>query len=211
MDGFLLTVNNSRLTWEGAYLKERCVQCGGSGMFIPDPGSWFLPIPDPGFKNSNKRGEKKFVLLFLKSQISQNWILCYLWNAKEKNLAQFSKNCLSFYPKNFQYGLKNMGLGSGIRDPGSEIRDPRSGIRDPGSEKKPIPDPGSRGQKGTGSRIRNRNTGCVRNAAITSGGINYYLYKFLAGCRSWLESRVRIRIRKLRIRICTAYITVYRY
>jgi hypothetical protein len=33
-----------------------------------------------------------------------------------------------------------MGLGSGIR-------------------KKPIPDPGSRGQKGTGSRIRIRNTG----------------------------------------------------
>jgi hypothetical protein len=33
-----------------------------------------------------------------------------------------------------------MGLGSGIR-------------------KKPIPDPGSRGQKGTGSRIRLRNTG----------------------------------------------------
>ncbi len=30
----------------------------------------------------------------------------------------------------------------------SVIRDPRSGIR-----KKPIPDPGSRGQKGTGSRI----------------------------------------------------------
>ncbi len=39
-----------------------------------------------------------------------------------------------------------MGLGSGIRDP-------RTGIR-----KKPIPDPGSRGQKGTGSRIRIRNT-----------------------------------------------------
>ncbi len=36
---------------------------------------------------------------------------------------------------------------------GSEIRDPRSGIR-----KKPIPDPGSRGQKGTGSWIRIRNT-----------------------------------------------------
>jgi hypothetical protein len=46
-----------------------------------------------------------------------------------------------------------MGLGSGIRDPRSGIRDPRSGIR-----KKPIPDPGSRGQKGTGSRIRIRNT-----------------------------------------------------
>jgi hypothetical protein len=34
-----------------------------------------------------------------------------------------------------------MGLGSGIPDP-------RTGIR-----KKPIPDPGSRGQKGNGSRI----------------------------------------------------------
>jgi hypothetical protein len=31
--------------------------------------------------------------------------------------------------------------------------DPKSGIR-----KKPIPDPGSRGKKGTGSRIRIRNT-----------------------------------------------------
>ncbi len=30
-------------------------QCCGSGMFIPDTGSWFLPIPDPGSKNSNKR------------------------------------------------------------------------------------------------------------------------------------------------------------
>ncbi len=36
---------------------------------------------------------------------------------------------------------------------GSEIRDLRSGIRE-----KPIPDPGSRGQKGTGSRIRIRNS-----------------------------------------------------
>jgi hypothetical protein len=33
------------------------------------------------------------------------------------------------------------------------VWDPRSGIR-----KKPIPDPGSRGQNGTGSRIRIRNT-----------------------------------------------------
>jgi hypothetical protein len=41
-----------------------------------------------------------------------------------------------------------------VWDPGSEIRNPRSGIR-----KKPIPDSGSRGQKGTGSRIRIRNTG----------------------------------------------------
>ncbi len=50
---------------------HRNMQCGGSGMFIPDPGSWFLPIldpgsriPDPGSKNGNKRrGEKKFVVI----------------------------------------------------------------------------------------------------------------------------------------------------
>ncbi len=37
--------------------------CCGSGMFIPDPGSWFLPIPDPGSripdKNSNRREGQK--------------------------------------------------------------------------------------------------------------------------------------------------------
>ncbi len=38
------------------------------------------------------------------------------------------------------------------------VWDRRSGIR-----KKPIPDPGSRGQKGTGSRIRIRNTGFKAN------------------------------------------------
>ncbi len=40
-------------------------QCCGSGMFIPDPGSWFLPIPDPGSriqKQQQKRGVKKKLL-----------------------------------------------------------------------------------------------------------------------------------------------------
>ncbi len=30
------------------------MQCCGSGMFIPDPGSWFLPIPDPGWTAQEK-------------------------------------------------------------------------------------------------------------------------------------------------------------
>jgi hypothetical protein len=37
-------------------------------MFIPDPGSRFLPIPDPGSRNpkqQQKRGLKKKVLSFL--------------------------------------------------------------------------------------------------------------------------------------------------
>ncbi len=65
-----------------------------------------------------------------------------------KKFGPISKKYWTFYSKNCHKALKNMGL-----DPGSEIRDPRSTIR-----KKPIPDPGSRGQKGTGSRIRIRNT-----------------------------------------------------
>jgi hypothetical protein len=33
-------------------------------MFIPDPGSSFLPIPDPESKNRTKeRGEKNFVVI----------------------------------------------------------------------------------------------------------------------------------------------------
>jgi hypothetical protein len=47
-------------------------------------------------------------------------------------------------------------LRSGILDPGSEIQDRRSGIR-----KKPIPEPGSMGQKVTGSLIRIRSTGFI--------------------------------------------------
>jgi hypothetical protein len=54
-----------------------------------------------------------------------------------------------------------MGLGSGILDPRSEIRDPEKNlfrIR-------------VQGQKGTGSRIRIRNTGmCVRLATTPASG-----------------------------------------
>ncbi len=73
--------------------------------------------------------------------VQQQWILCYFWNAKEKNLGKFSKNCWSFYPKNFQYALKYMGLGSGIRDPGSGKN--LSPIPDLGVKRHRIPDPGS--------------------------------------------------------------------
>ncbi len=54
------------------------------------------------------------------------------------------KELLKFLPKKFSICSQIYGF---------RIRDPGSGIR-----KKPIPDPRSRGQKGTGSRIRIRNT-----------------------------------------------------
>ncbi len=71
-----------------------------------------------------------------------------------KLLGQFSKNYRTFYPKSCHLALQNMGLGSGIREAGSRI------------QKKPIPDPGSRGQKGTGSRIRNTDWYSIRPPKI---------------------------------------------
>ncbi len=51
-----------RIRIQNTAFKYEFPQCGGPGMFIPDLGSWFLPIPDPGSrtpdpgsKNSNKR------------------------------------------------------------------------------------------------------------------------------------------------------------
>jgi hypothetical protein len=77
--GTLTTVANGKnLQWEkfkylvwtplGSRVNIYINQCGGSGMFILDPGSWFLPIPDPGSKNSYKREgwKKNLSYLFLK-------------------------------------------------------------------------------------------------------------------------------------------------
>ncbi len=98
------------------------------------PGSWFLPIPDPGPKNSNKRERWK-------KNCCHNFLCSHKFHkiesAEEKN---FQRILELFTQKIVTKALKNMGLeGSGI-------------------PKKPIPDPGSKGQKGPGSRIRIRNT-----------------------------------------------------
>ncbi len=118
-------------------------------LWIQDvyPGSrlfWFLPIPDPvsWIPDQQKRGVKKnccntFFCGHKFHKIENYFIFEML---KKKKLGQFLKNYTTFYPKNCHKALKNLGLGYGIR-------------------KKPIPDPWSRGQKGTGSRIRIRNTG----------------------------------------------------
>jgi hypothetical protein len=54
---------------------------------------------------------------------------------------QFSKNYRTFYPKNSHQALKNMDLGSGIRDPVSGKNLFR--IPDPGVKKAPDPVSGS--------------------------------------------------------------------
>jgi hypothetical protein len=115
-------------------------------MFIPDPGSWFLPIPDLGSpiqKQQQKRGvKKKIFYTFLCSHkfhkienyISFEVLKKKIWDSFQRIIKLFAQKIVTKLSKIW------------VWDPGSAIR------------KKPIPDPGSRGQKGTGSRIRIRNT-----------------------------------------------------
>jgi hypothetical protein len=71
---------------------------------------------------------------------------------KKKSWANF-RRIIELFAQNIVTKLSKYGFG--IWDPGSEIR------------KKPIPDPGSRGQKGTGSRIRNTEIKTINDRSIT--------------------------------------------
>ncbi len=111
------------------------------------PGSWFLPIPDPGSKTATKeRGGKKILVL----------------KCRRKKFGPIFLRIIELFTQTFVKKL----LKIWSWDPGSRIRDPGSGIR-----KKPIPDPGSRGQKGTGSRIR--------NTAVSYGKCHELTYRLL--------------------------------
>jgi hypothetical protein len=117
-------------------------------MFIPDPGSWFLPIPDPGSKKSNKKeGWKKicchaffcshkfhlikidFIFEMLKKKIWDN----FLWI-----IELFTQKIVTKLSKIW------------VWDPGSAIRDLGSG-----NNLFRIPDPGVKNAPDPGSRIRN--------------------------------------------------------
>jgi hypothetical protein len=122
------------------------MQCCGSGMFIPDPDfypSWIPDlgsrISDPGSKNINKRdGWKKFVIIlfFLVTNFTKLNLILLLKCWRKKNWANFQRIIEVFTQKFFIKLLKIW-----VWDPGSEIRDPEKTYS------------GSRGQKGTGSRI----------------------------------------------------------
>ena len=143
-------------------------QCGGSGMFIPDPGSWFLPIPDPGSrildpkKATKERGENFFFHTFL----------CSHKFHKIDNYFSFEVLREKFWV-NFQRILEHFTQKVVTKLSKIWLWDPRSGIR-----KKTIPDPGSRGQKGTGSRIRIRNTVRIPNPYFWEFNDNYLGNKF---------------------------------
>ena len=117
------------------------------GMFIPDPGSWFLPIPDPGSKNSNKRERWKKISChtFLCSHKFHKIVNYFSFEVLKKKIwVNFQRIIELFTQKIVKKLLKIWSW-----DPGS------------GKNLFRIPDPGSRGQKAPnpGSRIRIRNTG----------------------------------------------------
>jgi hypothetical protein len=109
-------------------------QCCGPGMFIPDPESLFLPIPDPGTKNRNKReGWQKICrhTFFCSHKFHKIVNYFILEMLKKKIWANFQRIIEFFTPKNVTKLSKIW------------VWEPGSGIRDPGSGKNQfqIPDP----------------------------------------------------------------------
>jgi hypothetical protein len=106
----------------------------GSGMFVPDPGSWFLSIPDriPKPTTATKMGEKK--ISFPTFFVATNWKLLYFWTGNGKQFTEFFPNKLSLSSQKYRFWIRDQ-----IREPGSGINLFR--IRDPGVQK--VPDPGS--------------------------------------------------------------------
>jgi hypothetical protein len=108
-------------------------------MFIPDPDFYPSRIPYP--KTARKERGENFFFFFIffcshKYYKIENYLIFEL--VKKKVLTNLQRIIRTFYSKIekivFKLSKVRIGLGSGIR-------------------KKPIPDPGSRGQKGTRSRI----------------------------------------------------------
>ncbi len=107
---------------------------------VADPGC-LSRIPDPDFypsriqKQQQKREATKFNKIV--NYFSFEVLMKKIWDNFQTIIELFTKKIVEKLFKICSW------------DPGSEIR------------KNPIPDPGSRGQKGTGSRIRIRNTAAL--------------------------------------------------
>jgi hypothetical protein len=121
----------------------RDVYPGSRILIFTQPGS---RISDTGSKNSNKRERWKKICChnFLYSHKFHKIVNYFSFEVLKKKIWANFQRIKELFTKKLSKSSQKYGLG---------IRDPRTGIR-----KKPIPDPGSRGQKGTGSQIRIRNT-----------------------------------------------------
>ncbi len=77
-----------------------------SGMFIPDPGSWFLryPFRIPDLKTATEeRGEKKFVVkpFFVATNISQNWKLFLFFQMLKKKIWASFQRIIELFTQKF--------------------------------------------------------------------------------------------------------------
>jgi hypothetical protein len=116
----------------------------GSGMFIPDPGSWFFPFPDPGSRipdpktATKERGEKKLVVItFYVATNFPKLLIILVWKCLRKKFGPFFKELQKFLPK--KLSISSQKYGFGIRDPEKTY----SGSRIPDPVVKKAPDPGS--------------------------------------------------------------------
>ncbi len=104
------------------------------GCFIPDPGSWFLPIPDLGSriqKQQQKRGVKKICCHnFLCSHTFHKIAHYFSFDVLKKKIWANFQRIIELFTQKIVNKLSKIW-----------IWDPRSGIRDPGVKK--APDPGS--------------------------------------------------------------------
>ncbi len=95
-------------------------QCCGSGMFILDLGSWFLPIPDPGSriqKQLQKRGVNKFLSNIFCSHKFHKMYNYFILNCSRKKTEPNFKELGNFLPK--KLSLSSQKYEFGIPDPGS--------------------------------------------------------------------------------------------
>ncbi len=101
------------------------------GSRISDPVS---RIPDLGSriqKEKQKRGVKKSEKNSGGSHKYHKIENYFIFELVKKKMGQFTKNFRTFYPKNCQEALKNIGLGSGIRKRFFQKRSKRARIPDP--------------------------------------------------------------------------------
>jgi hypothetical protein len=131
-------------------LRNDMCQCCGSGMFIPDPGSWFLSIPDLKTARGVWKKYRVFVVLpsFVATNITKFKIILF-FHSWRNNFGPIHKE-LPIEQKKIVIKLTKLW-----------VWDLRSGIR-----KNTIPNPGSGVQKGTGSWIRIRNTVWCRDDVL---------------------------------------------
>jgi hypothetical protein len=93
-------------------------------MFIPDPGSWFLPVRDPKSRipdpktATKERWKKLDVKPFYVATKFNNIVNYFSFEVLKKKIWANFQRIIELFTKKIVKALQNMVLGSGIPDPG---------------------------------------------------------------------------------------------